>query len=134
MNAPQKACCFNILHCIIIYFIKYYNNEIEIPNIKFKNHTLRVLNKDEDHEFLRLFEEIFELLKHHFRNKPEEKDETQVEALISHLRTLYNNLSRSEFAKAAALVLNLLFALYFRISQFEQCMFLFKVIRNDVDL
>lgn len=48
------------------------------------------------------------------------------------MRKIYTNLSKSEFINSTILVLNNLLALYFRINNYQQCMYLFRVIQVDL--
>ena len=69
------------------------------------------------------------LLKAH----PNERADSRIEQVISELRKIYTSLSKSEYINSTILVLNNLLALYFRINNFQQCMYLFRVIQADLD-
>ena len=59
--------------------------------------------------------------------------EEEINKIISYLRGLLSILMRTENKKTLIIILNNLFALYFRINQFHQCQYLFKIILIDLD-
>ena len=59
--------------------------------------------------------------------------ERQIETVISELRSLFTEYKRSEFSKGVIVVLSNLFWFYFKINQFEQCTFLIKSLKDQVD-
>lgn len=60
------------------------------------------------------------------------KAEDQINKIISHLRGLLSHLMRTEFNKTLIIILNNIFSLYFKINQFHQCQYLFKIILSDL--